>query len=74
MDQPQTGPDDAGLTVASGPMPREMAHWYMDLTDGQFEARQHANGRWYLYTPQPAEVSGTAAVPSGRVPPKDQTR
>ncbi len=55
-------------------MPREMAHWYMDLTDGQFEARQHANGRWYLYTPQPAEVSGTAAVPSGRVPPKDQTR
>lgn len=49
MDDVLSPPTSNEPIVASGPMSREVAHWYMDLTDGQFQAYQHANGQWYLY-------------------------
>jgi hypothetical protein len=51
MAQPFTATDTAGLEVASGPMSRDVAHWYQTHTGGQLQAHQHADGRWYLYTP-----------------------
>ena len=61
MDRTASAPYDPPLTVAGGPMSREVAHWYLELTDGQFEAHEHASGRWYLYLPQPTGVVGDAA-------------
>jgi hypothetical protein len=54
MAQLSTTTDTAGLEVASGPMTAEVAHWYQDYTGGQLKARQHPDGRWYLYTHMPA--------------------
>jgi len=36
---------------ASGPMDKETADWYVQYTDGQFQAFRHEDGNWYLYTP-----------------------
>ena len=54
-------PIGVGDVVASGPMSREVACWYVELTDGQFRAYQHANAAWYLYTTDPAGPACGAA-------------
>jgi len=60
MDRMPSAPADS-LTVVGGPMSREVAHGYLELTDGQFQACEHANGRWYLYLPRLTEVVDDAA-------------
>jgi hypothetical protein len=37
---------------ASGAMDRATADWYVDHTQGQFQAFER-DGKWYLYTPDP---------------------
>lgn len=33
----------------SGPMTRDRAHMYVELTEGAYEARQNGDGTWTLY-------------------------
>jgi len=37
-------------------MDKATAYWYVEYTDGQFQAFLGEDGRWYLYTPKPVEI------------------
>jgi hypothetical protein len=39
---------------ASGAMDKATADWYVDHTQGQFQAFER-DGKWYLYTPDSAD-------------------
>ncbi len=41
---------------ASEPMSKEVADWYVEFTDGQFDALQHQDGQWYLHIAKPPDV------------------
>jgi hypothetical protein len=50
------GGSDGRPQPASGPMDKATADWYVQYTDGQFQAFLGDDGRWYLYTPRPVEI------------------
>lgn len=45
----------------SGPMDKVTARWYVEHTDGQFQAFER-DGVWFLYTPCQANPSPQLAV------------
>ncbi len=51
MSNDSTGARGDGLPQpASGAMDKATADWYVDHTQGQFQAFER-DGKWYLYTP-----------------------
>jgi hypothetical protein len=56
--------DDHGKPQpASGPMDKETADWYVQYTEGQFEAFPADDGTWYLYTPEPQTIGVPPTIP-----------
>jgi hypothetical protein len=69
------GADDASdgkPQPASGPMDKETADWYVQYTDGQFQAFLADDGKWYLYTPRPVEIGVQPTVPTRQTRRRDQ--
>lgn len=46
-------PHDDTPQPASGPMDKATAAWYTQHTNGQLQAAQGEDGRWYLYPCDP---------------------
>jgi hypothetical protein len=60
----KAGSEDGYPEPASGPMDKPTADWYVEHTDGQFQAFQR-DGHWYLHTPDQTGTEQSAApVPS----------
>jgi hypothetical protein len=57
---------------ASGPMDKATADWYVQYTDGQFQAFLGDDGRWYLYTPRPVEIGVQPKVATEQTRRRDQ--
>jgi len=51
---------------ASGPMDKATADWYVQHTDGQFQAFLGDDGQWYLYTPKPKPIGIQPKIPMDR--------
>jgi hypothetical protein len=51
-----SGASDGKPQPASGPMEKATADWYVQFTDGQFQAFLADDSRWYLYLPRPVAI------------------
>jgi hypothetical protein len=47
-------------------MDKATADWYVQHTDGQFQAFMGEDGQWYLYTPKPKPIGIQPKIPTDR--------